>query len=170
MVTVKDVPADVFIERLASYLKNNVSQVRPPTWAYFAKTGSHRERPPEDPEWWYKRAASILRKLYLAEEPIGISTFRVIYGGLKRRGSAPPHFRRCGGSHIRHILHQLEAAGLVVKTEKGRILSPKGRKLLDRVALEVFIEIASRNPELLKYAPPNLREKIKASLTAPSLG
>lgn len=160
MVTVKEVPADKFIEALAQYLKLNVAQVKPPPWAIFAKTGPHRERIPDNPDWWYYRAASILRKLYLAEEPIGIETFRIIYGGLKRRGSAPPHFRKCGGSHIRKILQQLERAGLVVKTPRGRVISSKGRKLLDEIAHHIFVDLVKTVPELRKYASQSLLQQL----------
>jgi len=160
MVTVKDVPADKLIVELVQYLKQNVPQIRPPRWVAFVKTGSHRERLPDNPDWWYYRAASILRKLYLAEEPIGIETFRTIYGGLKRRGSAPPHFRKCGGSHIRKILQQLEKAGLIMKTPKGRVISSKGRKLLDELSNKVFLEMVKTNPELAKYGPPSLMKQL----------
>ncbi|MCD6428023.1 MAG: 30S ribosomal protein S19e [Desulfurococcales archaeon] len=152
MVTVKEVPADVFIEALARYLKENVPQVKPPEWALFVKTGPHKERIPDNPDWWYYRAASILRKLYISSEPIGLETFRTIYGGLQRRGSAPPHFRKASGSHIRKILQQLERAGLVVKIgNKGRTLSPRGRSLLDKLANEVFKDVVKVIPELKKY-------------------
>jgi len=157
MVTVRDVPAPLLIDRLAQYLKNNVDYVKPPPWALFVKTGPHRERVPDNQEWWYYRAAAILRKLYLAEEPIGLGTFRTIFGGLKRRGSAPPHFRKCGGSHIRTILQQLEKAGLVAKTPRGRIITPKGRKLLDSIAHEIFKTLVKSIPELSKYGPPSAR-------------
>ncbi|MEM0372157.1 MAG: 40S ribosomal protein S19, partial [Ignisphaera sp.] len=43
MVTVRDVPAPLLIDRLAQYLKNNVDYVKPPPWALFVKTGPHRE-------------------------------------------------------------------------------------------------------------------------------
>ncbi len=162
MVTVRDVPADLLIERLAKYLKEH-KIVNPPHWAMFVKTGSHKERVPDNPDWWYYRAASILRKLYLAEGPIGIETFRVIYGGLKRRGSAPPHFRKAGGCHIRKILQQLEAAGLVQKTPKGRVLTPQGRALLDRIAWEIFKELVKVRPELAKYGPPSLIKMLQQS-------
>ncbi len=172
MVTVRDVPADKFIERLARYLKENVPAVKPPPWAAFVKTGPHKERVPDNPDWWYYRAASILRKLYLASEPIGIETFRVIYGGLQRRGSAPSHFRRAGGSHIRKILQQLEQAGLVQKVvvrerERGptkilgRTLTPQGRALLDKIAWEIFKELVREKPELLKYGPPSLAKMVQ---------
>uniref|UniRef100_A0A7C4FDY3 Small ribosomal subunit protein eS19 n=1 Tax=Ignisphaera aggregans TaxID=334771 RepID=A0A7C4FDY3_9CREN len=156
MVTARDVPADMLIEKLAEYLKSSVPTVKPPNWAFFAKTGSHRERVPDNPDWWYIRAAAILRKLYLAEKPIGIEKFRIIFGGLKRRGSAPPHFRKCGGSNIRKILQQLERAGLVKRVSKGRVISDEGRRLLDRIAFEVFKELLKVKPELTKYAPKSL--------------
>jgi len=163
MVTVKDVPADIFIERLAKCLKERFGTiVKPPTWAMFVKTGPHKERVPDNPDWWYYRAASILRKLYIAEGPIGIETFRTIYGGLQRRGSAPPHFRKCGGSHIRKILQQLEAAQLVSKTPQGRVLSPRGRALLDRIAWEVFLELVKKRPELAKYGPPSIQRIVQS--------
>jgi len=161
MVTVKDVPADLFIEKLAKYLKSRVPTVKPPEWALFVKTGPNREKPPENPDWWYVRAASILRKLYLANEPMGIETFRVIYGGLQRSGFAPPHFKRSGGSAIRKILQQLEAAGLIMKIgNRGRIITPQGRSLLDRVAWEVFQELVKQKPGLAKYGSQKIYKTI----------
>lgn len=152
MVSALWVPADHLIRRIAKELKEKYPQVKPPTWAYFAKTGPHKERPPTDPDWWYYRAASILRKLYKSGEPVGVGTFRVIYGGRQRRGVAPPHFRPSGGSAIREILQQLEKSGLVVKVPgKGRTLSPEGRSLLDKLAREVLEELAKSRPELAKY-------------------
>jgi small subunit ribosomal protein S19e len=37
----------------------------------------------------------------------------------------------------RKILQQLEKAGLVEKTGKGRRITPKGQKLLNNIAFEV---------------------------------
>ncbi len=161
MVTALEVPADKLIERLALYLKNNVPQVKPPEWAYFVKTGAHKEKPPSDPDWWYYRAASILRKLYKSSEPIGIETFRTIYGGRKNYGSAPEHFVKGSGSIVRKILQQLEQARLVRKVRgKGRTLTPQGRALLDRLAFEIMIELVKEQPELAKYLPVNIRNRV----------
>jgi small subunit ribosomal protein S19e len=152
LVNALEVPADLLVRRVAERLKREYSQVRPPQWAFFVKTGVHKERPPSDPDWWYVRAASILRKLYKSGEPIGVETFRTIYGGRQRRGSAPPHRRKGSGSIVRKLLQQLEEAGLVEKVPgKGRVLSPKGRSLLDRVAREVMEELVKARPELAKY-------------------
>lgn len=150
-MTAKEVPADALIRRLSEYLKENVRDVRPPSWAQLVKLGVQEENSPEDQDWWYVRAASILRKLAVSREAVGLNTFSVIYGGLKRRGSAPPHFRRGARNHIRKILQQLEKAGLVARTPRGRILTPKGMSLVSSVAYEVFTELARENPGLAKY-------------------
>jgi len=150
MVTARDVPADELIKRLAMRLKN-FEQVKPPEWATYAKTGVFKEKPPADPDWWYVRAASLLRKLYLAEGPLGVGTLRTIYGGRKRNGVAPAHFAKGSGSIVRRLLQQLEQAGLVKMTAKGRTLSPKGRSLIDQVAKEIADGLTKENPELAKY-------------------
>ncbi len=153
MVNALEVPAGLLLRRLAEKLRSDYGNVvRPPHWAYFAKTGVYKEKPPRDEGWWYVRAASVMRKLYKAGEPVGVETFRVIYGGRERRGSSPPHFRRGSGSIVREILQQLEEAGLVSKVPgAGRVLSPKGRSLLDITAREVMMELVKVKPELSKY-------------------
>ncbi|MBO3832552.1 MAG: 30S ribosomal protein S19e [Candidatus Brockarchaeota archaeon] len=132
---VKAVPADILIERIAEYLRENVKEVNPPKWALFVKTGSHRERPPDRLDWWYVRAASILRRLYI-KGPTGVSRLRKAYGGRKKYPMRRAHKVRAGGAVIRKILQQLEAAGLVSKSNKGRWLTPKGFSLLDRLSRE----------------------------------
>ena len=141
MVSAKEVPADKLIAKLAESLKK-VQKVEPPSWAMYAKTGVFKEKPPVDQDWWYIRAASLLRKISLAEEPLGVGTLRTMYGGKKRNGSRPPHFEKGSGSIIRTILQQLEQAGLVVTIPgKGRRLSPSGQSLIDDVAKEILKEI-----------------------------
>ncbi|KYH39068.1 MAG: 30S ribosomal protein S19 [Candidatus Bathyarchaeota archaeon B23] len=151
MTTVYDVPADILIERLSRYLKENIREVRPPEWAAYVKTGSHVERAPHNPDWWYIRVASMLRKLYI-KGPIGVSRLRKEYGGRKRRGVKPAHFRRAGGSIVRHILQQLEEAGLAERDgNRGRVLTPRGRSLLDAMAARIKRELERETPELKAY-------------------
>jgi len=139
--TVYDVPAGPLIEHLAEYLRSSVEQVKPPQWAPYAKTGAHKERPPEDPDWWYKRAASLLRRLYIAG-PLGISRLRKLYGGRKRFPMRKAHSVRAGGSSLRKILQQFEKAKLVTQSKKGRILTNQGKSLLDKMATEVYESIS----------------------------
>jgi small subunit ribosomal protein S19e len=67
----------------------------------------------------------------------------------------PERTRKAGGAIIRKILQQLEQAGLVAKTKQGRVLTPEGRSLLDRIASKIARELIKTRPELAKYiAPP----------------
>lgn len=133
---VREVHPRMLIAKLAEELKR-LRELDPPSWSFFAKTGAHRERPPEQRDWWYTRAASILRRIYL-DGPVGVSRLRTYYGGREKRGSAPEHFRKGGGKNIRTILQQLERAGLVTKVEKkGRKVTQKGAALIERVAAHI---------------------------------
>ncbi|WP_455279434.1 30S ribosomal protein S19e [[Eubacterium] cellulosolvens] len=138
-----EVPAELFIKRLAAYLKENVGEVTPPAWSITAKTGSHREQPPQDPDWWYKRCASILRKLYI-HGTVGVSKLRAEYGGRSRRGTSREHAKSGGGSSVREPLKQLEQAKFVSKVEKkGRRLTSEGSSLLNKISAEIFKELKS---------------------------
>jgi small subunit ribosomal protein S19e len=151
LTTPYDVPAYEFIEKLAKYLRENVDEVQPPAWASVAKTGTHVEKQPQNPNWWYIRSASILRKVYI-HGPLGIEKLRADYGGRKDFGTKPEHAVKAGGSIIRKVLQQLEAAGLI-QTERpqGRKMTPKGRKLLQEVAEDLQKELVKAVPELRKY-------------------
>ncbi|MHA1651835.1 MAG: 30S ribosomal protein S19e, partial [Candidatus Helarchaeota archaeon] len=118
MTTLYDVPAELLIKRLAMELKENYEKIKPLPWAIYVKTGVFKERSPTDPDWWYIRCASLLRKISL-HNYIGVSHLRGIYGGRQRRGAKPEHARKGSGSIIRHSLKQLEEEGLV-ETVKGR--------------------------------------------------
>jgi small subunit ribosomal protein S19e len=151
LTTPHDVPASKFIDRLAKYLRENVDEVQPLPWATFAKTGTHVEKQPQNPNWWYTRSASVLRKVYI-HGPIGLEKLRADYGGRKNRGSKPNRVVKSGGNDIRKVLQQLETAGLVqISKPKGRVMSPKGRKVLQEVAGDLSKEIVKTIPELKKY-------------------
>ena len=151
MTTPHDVPASKFIEKLAKYLKENVEEVQPPSWSTFAKTGSHVEKQPQNPDWWYTRGASLLRKVYV-HGPIGLERLRSDYGGRKGFTVRPNHASKAGGSNIRKLLQQLEAAGLIQITRPaGRRMTPKGRKMLQEVSEDLHKEMVKVLPELKKY-------------------
>ncbi|MEM3055058.1 MAG: 30S ribosomal protein S19e [Candidatus Bathyarchaeia archaeon] len=151
MPTPNDVPVHEFLQKLANYLKENVDEVTPPPWANFAKTGAHVQKPPENPDWWYIRCASLLRKIYI-HGPVGIETLRAKYGGRKDYGVRPEHHVKAGGAVIREALQQLEAAGLIERFQnKGRRITREGRKLLEEIAGEVKNDLLKENPELEKY-------------------
>ncbi|HKZ99344.1 MAG TPA: 30S ribosomal protein S19e [Thermoplasmata archaeon] len=150
MPTVYDVPPGLLIERLKDQLQKD-GKVKPPEWAPFARTGVHTEKAPTQPDWWFRRVASVLRKVYV-NGPIGTVRLSAEFGGRRDGGSAPYHPRRGSRSIAREAMQQLEALGFISKTErKGRVITAQGRKLLDKLATEILKELARDNPELTKY-------------------
>ena len=151
MPTPYDIPASVLIEKLANHLKEEVDQINPPAWTSFAKTGVSAQRPPRNPDWWFVRCASILRKIYV-KGPIGIELLRQEYGGRIDRGARPEHASKGGGAIVRNAIQQIQAAGLVEsQRNEGRVVTSKGRQLLDRLSTELKRELEKTVPELAKY-------------------
>jgi len=140
MTTVYDVGADELIKSVAADLKMNIKLVKP-EWSMFVKTGNHKERVPENKEWWYIRAASVLRKVYIGG-PVGVQRLRTVYGGRKNRGVKPEKFVRAGGKILRTILKELDKTGFTQKeqTGKGRIITPKGQAYLDTIATKIVYD------------------------------
>lgn len=122
---------------LAEALKK-IPEFQQPEWSFYVKTGCSKQRPPENDDFWYKRAASILRYLYI-KGVIGVQKLRKIYGSKKKRGVRPDKFKKSSGKIIRTILQQAEKAGFVEKVSKfqhGRRLTKKGRDFLDSIKIE----------------------------------
>ena len=121
--------------KLAEALKK-VPEFKQPEWSEFVKSAPSKERPIDDPDFWHKRAASILKQIYV-REIVGVERLRTRYGNKKNRGQKPSKFVKGGGKIIRTILKQAEEKGLVEKStenKKGRKLTPKGRDFLEKVA------------------------------------
>lgn len=136
-MSIKEVHPEKMTQRLSEELKKR-EEIKPPEWSNFVKTSPHKERPPDQPDWWYIRSASILRKVY-KEGPIGVSKLRSIYGGGSTRGSSPERFMKGSGKIVRTMLQQLEEADLVEKREKrGRVVSPAGMSLLSMISEDIM--------------------------------
>jgi len=137
MTDVKSIEASKYNKSLAEALKKEES-FEVPEWANFVKSGSNRERPINEEDFWFKRAASILRQIYI-REVVGVQRLRTRYGGRKDRGQKPDKFIKSGGKIIRLILQQAEEAGFVEKEtgkKKGRKLTSKGKEFLEKIAGE----------------------------------
>lgn len=135
MAVVYDVPATLFVAKAGQKLKET-GKVQAPEWVADVKTGSHRQLPPTQPDWFYTRTASILRRIYM-DGPVGVQRLRSLYGGRKNRGVKPDAHERSGGSIIREALQQLEKAGYVKSVKGGRVVTAQGMAFLDRVATEI---------------------------------
>ena len=162
MTTVYDVPADLLIRKVAEVLKSR-QEIKAPAWASFAKTGVHKEMPPEDPDWWYVRSAAVLRRVYV-DGPLGVQRMRSFYGGKKNRGSRPNAFRKGSGSILRKALQQLEACKFILHDKTGRRLSPEGHSFMDAMALDTV-----KNPPapIPKKVQPHKAEPKKAETGKP---
>jgi small subunit ribosomal protein S19e len=136
--TLKDVPAQQFISALAAHLKKS-GKLELPAWHDLVKTSVSRELAPVDPDWYYVRAASLLRRVYL-RGGIGVGAFSKVYGANNRKVESRPHFQKAARKLIRHILQQLETEELLgkKKEEKGRFITSKGRRELDTLAGQVL--------------------------------
>jgi len=132
-VTVKDVAAQEFVVAYSKYLKRS-GKIDVPKWVDIVKTGVAKELAPYDPDWYFVRAASMARKIYL-RAGTGVGGFKKIYGSSYRRGTKPPHFCKSSGSIARSVLKHLEAMKVVEKDPKGgRRITQTGQRDLDRIA------------------------------------
>jgi small subunit ribosomal protein S19e len=126
--------------KLAEALKS-VPEFQEPEWAKFVKSSPSKERPIEDPDFWFKRAASILRQIY-KHKVVGVNRLRTKYGSKLNRGMKPERFVKSGGKIIRTILQQADKAGFTesVKDTRGlkekrmgRKMTVKGKKFLEDI-------------------------------------
>jgi len=132
-VSVRDVDAQKFIEAYAAFLKRQ-GKLPIPGWVDTVKTGHYKELPPQSMDWFYVRAASVARHVYLRKS-VGVGALRKVHGGQKNRGSRPSHHVDASGSVDRKILQALEKIGIVEQHEKGgRRISQAGQRDLDRIA------------------------------------
>ena len=136
MTSIYEIPADEFNVKLAEILKS-MPEFSVPEWSFFVKTGMSKDRPPQETDFWHKRAASILRQIYV-HKTVGVGRLRTRYGSRKNRGVKPERFKKSGGKIIRVILQQAEAAELLVKFNEpgiraGRRLTEKGKELMEGI-------------------------------------
>ena len=157
-----------YIPALAETLKE-IEEFVVPEWANYVKSGVSRERPPVSEDFWYIRAASILRQLYI-HGVVGVGKLRTRYGSKKDKGGRPDKFKKAGGKIIRIILQQAEAAGLVEKVlrmQHGRRLTAAGRELLDSIEVESkeglnFEEVSIKPMEITQEdTPEEIVEEVK---------
>ena len=140
MNSVFEINAHEYNQKLAEALKQ-IPEFERPEWSRLVKSGAAKERPIEDPDFWHKRAASILRQIY-KKKIVGVSRLRTKYGSKKNRGMKPEEFRKGSGKIIRTILQQSDKAGFTeiakdikdVRSKRpGRQLTKKGKDFLEAI-------------------------------------
>lgn len=104
-------------------------------WVDTVKTGPAKELPPQNIDWFYVRAASVARHVYL-RKTVGVGRLRKVHGTAKNRGSRPSKHVDASGSVDRKILQALEKIGVLEQDEEkgGRRITQSGQRDLDRIA------------------------------------
>jgi small subunit ribosomal protein S19e len=149
MVNVKEVPADLLLNKLASEFKEN--GVKMPEWVNYLKDGIGKERSWVQDDWYYTRMASVMRKVAL-NSSIGISRLSQEYGGRQDRGTKRYHPVQGSRYIVRNILQALEKLGYLKNdTKTGRSLTPAGQSLVDKAAKEVMKNLAEKDKVFEKY-------------------
>ena len=88
-----------------------------PQWVDIVKTATYKEHAPYDPDWFYIRAASTARKIYVHGR-MGVGALRKSYSGSKNNGHNKQHRAIGSGSVARAVLKQLESVGVIEKDGK----------------------------------------------------
>ena len=134
MATIYEINPNLIVDKAALELKKII---KAPEFSQYVKSGAGRERPPLDKDWYYKRAAAVLRSVYL-RGPVGVNKLKAKYGNRKNIGTAGERVFKASGKIIRLILQQLEKAELIKYIEKkgykGRVITGKGKSFLDKLA------------------------------------
>lgn len=153
-ITVKDVPAELFIKAFAEHLKKN-SKITLLENDAFIKTGISKEVSPQSEDWSYIRTAAIARMIYL-KPGSGVGRLRHIYGASQRAGQGKNHHQPGSGKIIRFALQNLEQANILMKYNDKRnknaskeivanvehsfprVITFEGQKLMNNIAKAVF--------------------------------
>merc|ERR1712076_224072 len=118
-------------------------KMKVPEWVDLVKTNNRKELAPYDEDWFYIRAASMARHMYI-RSPVGVSTVKKIYG-IRNNGSSPSHWAAGSGGVARKALQALEGLKLAEKDPNGgRRLTSQGRRDLDRIAAQIKLAAAEK--------------------------
>merc|ERR1711904_24615 len=154
-VTLKDVPANDFIAAYADFLKRT-NKIELPKWVDLVKTGHYHELTPYDEDWFYTRAAAIMRKIYVKPN-VGVGRLANKFGAKERNGSVRKHHAKDSKAVIRACLKALEKAKLMTRytdpkrtdfaedsmpdlepIKARRVVSDNGKKTINNIAKEVY--------------------------------
>merc|ERR1712048_1450934 len=159
-VTLKDVPANDYIAAYADFLKKT-NKIELPKWVDLVKTGHYHELTPYDEDWFYTRAAAIMRKIYVKPN-VGVGRLANKFGGKERNGSVRKHHAKDSRAVIRACLKALEKAKLMIRYndpkrtdfaedtmpdmdvhKARRVVSDNGKKTINNIAKEVYDRITA---------------------------
>ena len=132
-----EVPQGRLVDALTNYLLSE-KLVETPAHTVRTKTAAFKENTPEDPNWFVRRSAAILRRLALKGE-MGVGKLAKVFGALNKRRISRNKKQHAAKGHIRKALQLLEAARLAEKGEDEckRKITDEGFALLNKLAREL---------------------------------
>ena len=113
MTSVFELNSQEYNLKLAEALKS-IPEFKQPEWSLFVKSGTAKERPIDDEDFWYKRSASILRQIY-KKGVVGVNRLRTKYGSKKNRGARPEKFFKASGATMVASQPRVWLAGSIQK-------------------------------------------------------
>lgn len=133
----------------SSFPNSNQDTNTSPGWVDTVKTGPSRELPPQNIDWFYVRAASVARHVYL-RKTVGVGRLRKVHGTAKNRGTRPSKHVDASGAVDRRILQALEKIGVLEQDEEkgGRRITQSGQRDLDRTSPHSICLDICTNPML----------------------
>jgi len=110
--------------------------------------------PPQDIDWFYVRAASVARHVYL-RKTVGVGRLRKVHGSAKNRGSRPSKHVDASGSVDRKIFQALEKIQVLEQDEEkgGRRITQQGQRDLDRKLHAAFFIWSWADTMMNRYRP-----------------
>lgn len=135
---------------IADHLKQSEILTQPEN-VDIIKTGVAKRMPPEDKDWFYKRAASVFRSVVLntmknpntdpitnayiqntscEDRGVGTHYFARKYSTRQNRGVRPSKFAKGSTGHIKGILEDFTKCGWFKKCEVGYKASDEGLKVM----------------------------------------
>ncbi|KAF9612007.1 hypothetical protein IFM89_037290 [Coptis chinensis] len=121
---VKDVSPHEFIKAYSAHLQCS-GKMELPHWTDIVKTVTFKELAPYDPDWYYVRAASMARKIYLRQV-------------LEWEDSARSMVRTVEGK-----VWMQNGKSFVALKYLGRVITSNGRRDLDQVAGRIVVPAAA---------------------------
>jgi len=127
--------------------------------------------PPQDIDWFYVRAASVARHVYL-RKTVGVGRLRKVHGSAKNRGSRPSKHVDASGSVDRKIMQALEKIQVLEQDEEkgGRRITQQGQRDLDRTSFNQECNyFADTHMQALLRLSPRLRMRRRRMMSKLSL-
>jgi ribosomal protein S19E (S16A) len=125
--------------------------------------------PPQDIDWFYIRAASVARHVYL-RKTVGVGRLRKVHGSAKNRGSRPSHHVDASGSVDRKVMQALEKIQVLEKDEEkgGRRITQQGQRDLDRTYICILSWSMANNAQVSPRPFTRLRMRRRRRMTSKS--